>query len=128
MREEVDLLRPPEAAFVSGIAVKAGAGEPIERIRDAYPSLTDRQIQLAVIYATAQPAARAAPRHRPARRHAPSRAQGRAAQDGAMKVLIDECLSLTLVRSTWNVLGRSRCSPVSPPQATDAVGSPGEFA
>lgn len=55
MREEVDLLRPPEAAFVSGIAVKAGAGEPIERIRDAYPSLTDHQIQLAVVYATAHP-------------------------------------------------------------------------
>lgn len=40
---------------VHDIAASAGVGEPIERIRDAYPSLTDRQIQLAIVYATAHP-------------------------------------------------------------------------
>ena len=40
---------------VHDIAASADAGEPIERIRDAYPSLTDRQIQLAIIYAAAHP-------------------------------------------------------------------------
>lgn len=40
---------------VHDVAASAGAGEPIERIRDAYPSLTERQIQLAIIYATAHP-------------------------------------------------------------------------
>ncbi len=40
---------------VHDVAASVGAGEPIGRIRDAYPSLTDRQIELAVIYATAHP-------------------------------------------------------------------------
>lgn len=45
---------------VHDVAASAEAGEPIARIRDAYPSLTDRQIQLAIVYATAHP-----PRGRP---------------------------------------------------------------
>ncbi|MFH6785140.1 MULTISPECIES: DUF433 domain-containing protein [Methylobacterium] len=40
---------------VHDIAASAGAGEPIARIRDAYPLLTEHQIQLAFIYATAHP-------------------------------------------------------------------------
>jgi uncharacterized protein (DUF433 family) len=40
---------------VHDVAASVGAGEPIGRIRDAYPSLTGRQIELAVIYATAHP-------------------------------------------------------------------------
>lgn len=45
---------------VHDIAAAASAGEPLERIRDAYPSLTERQIQLAIVYAAAHP-----PRGRP---------------------------------------------------------------
>lgn len=45
---------------VYDVAASASAGEPIERIRDAYPSLTDRQFQLAIVYAAAHP-----PRGRP---------------------------------------------------------------
>ncbi len=40
---------------VHDIAASAGAGEPFARIRDAYPALTDRQIELAIVYATAHP-------------------------------------------------------------------------
>ncbi|WP_342109249.1 DUF433 domain-containing protein [Methylobacterium sp. SI9] len=45
---------------VHDIAASVAVGEPIDRIRDAYPSLTDRQIQLAIVYAAAHP-----PRGRP---------------------------------------------------------------
>lgn len=41
--------------LVHDVAASAIADEPIERIRDAYPSLTDRQIRLAIVYATAHP-------------------------------------------------------------------------
>jgi uncharacterized protein (DUF433 family) len=40
---------------VHDVAASVGASEPVERIRDAYPSLTDRQIELAIIYAAAHP-------------------------------------------------------------------------
>nr|WP_137827977.1 DUF433 domain-containing protein [Methylobacterium sp. L1A1] len=40
---------------VHDVAASASVGEPIDRIREAYPSLTERQIRLAIIYATAHP-------------------------------------------------------------------------
>lgn len=40
---------------VHDVAAAAASGEPLDRIRDAYPSLTDRQIQLAIAYAMAHP-------------------------------------------------------------------------
>lgn len=50
----IDVLRGTRVP-VYDVAASAGSGEPIERIRDAYPSLTERQIQLAIVYATAHP-------------------------------------------------------------------------
>ncbi|MCP1242760.1 DUF433 domain-containing protein [Acetobacter lambici] len=41
--------------LVHDVAAAVSSGETLDRIRDAYPSLTDRQIELASIYAIAHP-------------------------------------------------------------------------
>ncbi len=40
---------------VHDISASAASGEPLSRLREAYPSLTDRQIELAIVYAAAHP-------------------------------------------------------------------------